>query len=158
MAFGAIPGSVRSLFLAAVPGLMKRGLGSNAMINWAKGTIGGYRRINMLSDIRRITGLAKLEKAVRALSPDETFPRYTMVESNYRAARRYYVRAKMDLTDLETGETYEKWVSFYDNKRMSKGMWSSDFLAGYAHGLYGAGVSIKHLEIVSVEHKKGWAY
>ncbi|KKL23662.1 hypothetical protein LCGC14_2423180, partial [marine sediment metagenome] len=85
MAFGAIPGSVRSLFLAAVPGLVKRGLGSNAIINWARGTIGGYRRVNMLADIRRISGLAKLEKAVRSASSNVLFPKYTMVESNYRA-------------------------------------------------------------------------
>ncbi len=158
MAFGAIPGSVRSLFLAAVPGLLTRGLGSNAMINWAKGTIGGYRRINMLQDIRRITGLAKLEKAVRLVSPDVMFPQYTMVESNFRAARRYFVKGKMTVTDDETGEESERWVSFYSNKRMTKQVWTEDFIAGYAEGRYGAFETIKDVSIVSVEHKKGWAY
>ncbi len=158
MAFGAIPGSVRSLFLAAVPGLLKQGLGSNAMISWAKGTIGGYRRVNMLQDIRRITGLAKLEKAVRLVSPDVMFPQYTMVESNYRAARRYFVKGKMTVTDDETGEESERWVSFYSNKRMTKQVWTEDFIAGYAEGRYGAYETIKDVSIVSVEHKRGWAY
>ncbi len=158
MAFGAIPGSVRSLFLASVPGLLKQGLSSNAMINWAKGTIGGYRRINMLADIRRISGLGKLEKAVRRVAPDRLFPTYTMVESDFRSARRYFVKAKMQLIDDETGEVFQKWISFYDNQRSTKGAWSSDFMSGYVAGRYGEGVTIESMEIVSVEHKKGWAY
>lgn len=158
MAFGAIPGSVRSLFLAAVPGLLKQGLGSNAMINWARGTIGGYRRVNMLGDIRRITGLAKLEKAVRLVSGSKLFPQYTMVESDFRSARRYFVKAKMLVYDEEIGDSYEKWVSFYDNQRSTKDQWTNDFMSGYVAGRYGEGVSIQSMEIVSVEHKKGWAY
>ena len=158
MAFGAIAGSVRSLFMAAVPGLMKRGLGSNAMINWAKGTIGGYRRVNMLADIRRISGLGKLEKAVRLVTPDVLFPRYTMVESNFRAARRYFVKAKMTVFDDETGDTYDRWVSFYSNRRMTKQVWTEDFIKGYAQGKYGAHETIRDVQIVSVEHKQGWQY
>jgi len=128
------------------------------MINWAKSNIGGYRRVNMLTDIRRISGLAKLEKAVRLVSPDVVFPQYTMVESNFRAARRYYVRAKVEVTDLEGDNKYERWVSFYSNSRMSKQQWNTDFMQGYLAASSEPLELIKNIDIVSVEHKRGWAY
>jgi len=112
----------------------------------------------MLADIRKVKGLAKLEAAVRKVSSTVLLPKYVMYEDDYRSARRYFVKATMQIFDEGSGDTYERWVSFYTNRRASKDQWTRDFLAGYVEGRYGSAEQILDMELVSVAHKKGWAY
>jgi hypothetical protein len=158
MALGAVPGGIRAVARAAIPGLLKQGLGSNAIINYLKPKGLTYRRVNMLADIRHFSGLAKLENTVKVVAGDVIFPRYAMVETEYRAARRYYVKARMTILDEDTLEESERWVSFYDNTRKSKDQWSADFVRGYMEGRYGVSELIQDVSIASVEHKRGWAH
>jgi len=158
MATGLLAGSIRAVARAAIPGFLKQGLTANAIIRQLMPMGLTYRRVAMLADIRQFSGLAKLEGAVRRLDPAKLFPQYTMVESDYRSARRYLVRARMVIEDAESLEQSERWVSFYTNKRMSKDQWTEAFVAGYAHARYAEGESIISVSIASVEHKKGWGY
>jgi len=158
MALGAVVGSIRAVAMATIPRLVAQGLGANAIINVWKPLDLTYRRITMLADIRKISGLAKLEKQVRKVAPNKLFPQYAMVESKFRAARRYFIHARMMVTDEETGETVERWVSFFSNQRMTKDQWTEGFLAGYVSAMYGVGMSIESVELASVEHQRGWNY
>lgn len=158
MALGAVPGSIRALARAAIPGYLERGLGSNAIINALRPMGLSYRRTDMLADIRHFSGLAKLEGAVRAVAPTTIFPRHAMVETDLLRPRRYYVKARMTVFDELTLEEEERWVSFYTNQRMTKDQWSGDFIRGYVEGKYGAHEQIVNVEVASVEHKRGWSY
>jgi hypothetical protein len=144
--------------MAAMPGLVKRGLGANAIINYLKPQGLTYRRVAMLADIRKFTGLAKLEHAVKATAGDVLFPRYAMVETEFRSARRYYVQARMTILDEDSLEESVRWVSFYSNTRMSKDQWTEAFVRGYAEGKYGEAEQILDVTIASVSHKRGWAH
>jgi hypothetical protein len=157
MAGGAIVGSIRAIARTAIPRLVAQGLGSNAIIRSLAGMNLTYRRVNMLADIRKFSGLAKLEKVARSLPGDVLYPRYGMVEAEFRAARRYLVTARMTLFDEEHQQEEERWVSFYSNTRMSKDQWTSAFVQGYAAGRYEANMQIVSVDIASVLHKPGWA-
>jgi hypothetical protein len=112
----------------------------------------------MLADIRKVTGLARLENAVKIVAGDVTFPAYAMLDTEFRSARRYYVQARMTILDEDSLEESERWVSFYSNTRMTKDQWTEAFVRGYAEGKYGAAEQILDVEIASVQHKRGWAF
>lgn len=158
MAAGAIVGSARAVFRSFAPQWVRLGWSANQMINRAREMGIGFRRSEMLAITRAATGLEKLEKAVRATAGDALFPKYAMVEADFRAARRYLIHGVIRYTDPETGEETVDHISFYDNTRKTKDQWVSDWFDRSAWSDSVEMVAIHGLEIVSVQHKPGWGY
>jgi len=151
-------GIARAVGRAFIPALVKRGLGSNAIQRYLRAGGFGYRRIDMLKDVREITGLMRMEKYVKAVSGSAKFPKFGMVEHGLGKDRRYRVFADMQVEDMATGETKSKTVSFYDDELRSKDKWAEAFEDQYAEGQYETGEIITSVDIRSVEHQPGWAY
>jgi len=141
-----------------IPDLIRRGLGSNAIIRELANITGTWRRSVMLQDIRQFSGLMKLERAVRALSPDRLPTKAHMVESDLRRARKYRVYGTLTVENTETGETTTKTVSMYTNDLKSKTEWENDYLDPHRLQGYTQGITLQGLEIKSIEHNKGFAY
>lgn len=141
-----------------IPALVGQGLGSNAIINILRGFGLGYRRITMLADIRQVTGLARLERAVLGVAANVIFPQYGMVEGPLRRARRYRVYGRVTVEDVDTGAKEERMVSFYTDTRDSKEGWERSFLEETDVAGYGTGKRFAALTIASVEHQAGWGY
>ena len=156
MALGAVVGSIRSVAMAAMPRLVKIGFGSNAIINWLKPKGLSYRRQTMLRDIRTFTGLERMEKAVRLVDPAKLFPQGSMVESSFRAARRYKIHGTIAYIDPETGETVEDHISFYSNQQMTKDQWLKDWFDKAAWTDSKEMAAMHSVTITSVEHQAGW--
>ena len=151
-------GVVRDRARLAIAGFAAEGLTANAIIRQLGNLSLTYRRTTMLLDIREFTGLMRLESTVRRVAWDVVFPQYGMVETYLRRARRYRVHAIAIQVDPRTGEETERNVSFYTNTRGSKNDWYDAFMQEYT-GIPGTPSElIKDLEIISVEHQKGWKY
>lgn len=157
MAAGAIVGSARAVFRSFAPGWAKLGWSANAMINEAKRLNISFRRKEMLTTTRWATGLAKLEAAARRADPDQLFPQYAMVPSDFRSARRYLIHAEIYFTDPVTGQSVTEHISFFDNTLKTKNQWLGDWFDKAAWTDSKEAAAIHGATIVSVEHKMGWA-
>lgn len=158
MGAAVIAGSLRAIARASIPSLVKQGFGANAIIASLRHHGLGYRRTVMLGDIRTLSGLMKKEGAMMAFASTKLIPRGLMVESTYRSARRYLIRGKMTTVLEATGEEVTQVVSWFSNTLMTKDQWLDKFMAAYLERAYAPGVTIKHVEVASVEHKMGWGY
>lgn len=152
-------GEQRAWSRAAMPELVARGLGSNAIVRQLKDWgLGKYRRAVMLSDIREFTGLHKLERAVRLIDAYKPAPRHVMVETELRRDRRYRVFGKMEVFNQLTGETEDQIISFYDDENLGKKQWIERFQDQFYAMQYDPQRIITKTEITAIEHQKGWKF
>jgi len=149
---------VRAIARLAIAGFTKEGLTANAIIRQLGNLSLTYRRTTMLLDIREFSGLMRLESAVRNIPWNVVMPRYGMVETYLRRARRYRVFGIATRTDPRTGEEEEKPVSFYTNTRGSKNDWYDSFMEEYQGSESEGAWLFTDFEVTSVEHQKGWKY
>jgi len=150
--------SNRTLVKPFIPSLVREGLSANRIIQTFRALGLGYRRTDMLSDIREASGLAKLEGIVRSVDPFQAMPRYAMVETRLPADRRYRIFGKAKIKDKETGEEFEQMVSMYDDENKGKAGWTESWLDYIPETGTGEKGKVIDLEIVSVEHNQGWRY
>jgi uncharacterized protein related to proFAR isomerase len=150
--------AVRAIGRLAIGGLVKQGLGSNAIIGVLAEVGLSYRRTTMLADIREFTGLMRLEKTVRQVAMDAIFPQHAMVETYLRRARRYRVFGTLTVEDPLTWERKEVNVSFYTDDRKSKEEWEQDFFEEFRDSESAQGGELLDLQIRSVSHQSGWSY
>jgi len=141
-----------------IPALLAQGLSARRIVATLRTMKLGYRYQTMLQDIRTLGGLAKHEKAIRKIALDQVVPRHLMVETYIARGYRYLVRGKLKVWDEATGTEKEKWVSFYTDVLKTKRDWTTEFLTPYTQYQYAPGEYIRGLEIVSVEHQRGWAH
>lgn len=148
----------RYLARMVIPKLVKQGLSASAIIRDLRGRGLIYRRMSMLSDIRREVGIFKFGKAVVSLGSDVQIPKRIMVETDLLRARKYRVYGTAKYVNIETGRTTYEPVSFYDNTLRTKDQWSEEYISQKEEAKYREEVVCEGIEIFSVEHNKGFRY
>lgn len=151
-------GIARTIGRTFIPSLVKRGLGGNVIQRYLMSKGLGYRRIDMLKDVREITGLMKMEKYVKAFSGSEKFSKFGMVEHELSKDRRYRVFGRITSTSRDTGEVITQSISFYDDELRSKDNWVKAFQDEFIWEKCRPDREISKIEITSVEHQQGWSY
>lgn len=153
-----VGGSSRALFRLLIPGLVTQGLGANAILGAARDMGFGVQRQWGLGQIREISGLMRLERAVRGHPRDVLPHRGLMVETELRRPRRYRVFADVTYFNTETGERQSQLISFYDDERLTKEQWRSAFDVARGESAYRTDEVVEKFDIRSIEHNKGWSY
>lgn len=148
----------RSIGKMIIERLATEGLGSNQIIKYAQSVGGGYRRTDMLNDIRVATGRFKNEYFVNNLGSNEVVPTGLMIENDLSYDASYRVYGRYVYYDEFQDEYFEETKSFYTDDLANKGKWSDDFYATYGEKYEFLGQMFMSFEITAVEHNIGYSY
>jgi hypothetical protein len=151
-------GVARMVFRAFLPSLIRQGLSSNAIINWAIKEGLSYRRQDMQATIRSFQGLYKLEGIVSKLDRNEPAPRYSMVETELPRASKYYIRGTVTYYDEATGQSWQKTISFYTDENINPNLWEKEFMDAQVENPSEPVAVILGVDFRSFEHNRGWEY
>lgn len=151
-------GLARAVARAFIPSWVKLGFGANAITRELKSFGLSYRRINMLKDIRELSGLMKMEKYISKLSDIVVIPKFGLVETELNRDRYYRVFAELEVHNTTTGLNEKRTLSWYDDELKSKSQWIKEFLEEQEEGKYAENEEIVGISIRSVEHNAGWRY
>lgn len=149
---------MRAIGRLLIPNLVGQGLGANAIIRQLRGMGMGYRRINMLADVREFAGLIRREVAARSTPVGEKPKPGVMVEMELKRPYKYRVFADVDYEDIETGAIQSQTVSFYTDELKPFDDWVEDYIADIEKEKYRPDVFVARMEIKGIEHAKGWEY
>lgn len=139
--------------------LAREGLSANRMIAMATELGGSYRRIEMLADIRKYTGRIKYETNILGMGGNNAVPRGWMVETNLNEpGANYRVFGKGEFYDWNSGETFNKTVSFYHTDLMSKDDYARDFNEYFSGGYSEDNLELIQFDQTAIEHNLGKPY
>ena len=151
-------GMARAIGRLLIPQFVAQGMGSNEIQRQFKAMGLGWRRQVMLADIREVTGMMKLERIVRAI-PRNQLPRKShMVETDLRRARKYRIFVEAHVEDIETGEQYIVKKSMYSDELNTPEGWESEYIDHEQEDTTDPTKWINGVDLVSIEHNKGFAY
>lgn len=128
------------------------------MIRELTRTTGTWRKTTMLRDIREAIDIETFGKAVREIPINVRMPKSVMVETELTRPRRFRIFSRVRETNIYTGRiTYTK-VSIYDDSWRTPEQWSEELLRQKKKSDSDPTVTIDDIDLVLVEHNKGWRY
>ena len=149
----------RAIGQAIFKSLAPEGLPAGAMIKMAQKMGGGYRRTDMLADIRKYTGRIKYEAPIRAMGGNNAVPRGWMVETDLNEpGANYRVFGKAQFYDWNTGTEFEQTVSFYHTDLMKKDDYARDFNDYFRGGYQEENLELLSFDQTALEHNLGKPY
>ena len=148
----------RAMARAMMPRLVGFGWSSSKITSWLGSYGASYRNTTMLADIRKFRNLAEYSPRVIAASPTTAISKSLLSEVELTRPRKYRVYAEGKYTDLETGYTRYKNLSFYDDTRRSKEDWAYEFEIAKREAEYMPNTSITDVRILAVEHNTKLGY
>jgi hypothetical protein len=113
-----------------------------------------YRMQNIQADMRKFMGVMKKQLSLEKIPFNVAVPKNVIVETELLMPYKYRVHGQIMLFNEETGETYKKSVSFYDDWNRGKSEWIEEFTKQYAEGEYDEGIYIMSMKITQVEHDR----
>lgn len=151
-------GIERSIAMAIIEHFAPTGLSANKIINMARDLGGGYRRTDMLEDIRVAQGKAKNQYWVEKVAGNEVIPQGLMVEKDLGVDRKYRVYGTYTYYDVEDNNYYDVTRSFYVDDYASKDDWEDTFAGTFVQRACHVDEEYIGFNITSVEHNKGYKY
>jgi len=135
-----------------------QGLPYNEIIGIARRSGGGYRRQDMLSDIRAITGRVKMQTQVENLAVGVSVPKHLMVNTDLGFPYKYRVYGESTYFDEELETEVIKTSSFYTDDLDTIETWEGDFV-GFYEGQYSENnQTLRQFKVKGVEHNRGYSY
>ena len=128
------------------------------IINYLAGTVGTYRRTDMLKDIREAKDIYTYGSKVKDLAINIRPPTDIMVETKLKRARRYRVFASARHVNKETGRVSYHNISFYDDSLRTKEQWEDEYIDQKEKDEYEVGETVTDVDIFAIEHHEGWGY
>lgn len=141
-----------------IPRLVGYGWSSSKIIGWLGDYNATYRRVTMLSDIRRYTNMQDFGSKIVDYNIEKIMPKSFMSEIDLTRARRYRIYATAKYTDRESGAVSYRRLSFYDDTRRSKTAWGDEFKRMVGAETYMPDYDIDNVEVLMVEHNRGLDY
>lgn len=117
-----------------------------------------YRYQNILNDMRTVTGLAKLEHLYKNLPKDLPIPKTRLIETELLYPAKYRIHATVQMVNQDTGDVYNKRISFYDDENLGETAWLDRWSQQFVDGLYDTGIVVTTGRVTSVEHDKRFPY
>ncbi len=158
MAGLAIGGVIRAAARVMIPSLVAQGLGARRIVATLRTAQLGYRYANMLQDIRAATHYGRWGKQVEAVAMSDIVPRYMMIETYIKRARRYMVRFKVSALNAETNETETRWFTVLTDTLKTKAEMATDFLLPYVTWPSRPELQITGINVAEVAHQRGGLY
>jgi len=131
---------------------------SRRIINYLAGTVGTYRRADMLKDIREARGIYTFGSKVKGLPINVLPPTDMMVETALKRPRRYRVFGMARHEDRGTGRISYRDISFYDDSLRTKEQWEKEYIQQKEKAEYEVGEIVTGIDIFAIEHQEGWRY
>lgn len=145
----------RAIFKTLAP----EALSANAMIKIAQKLGGAYRRQDMLTDIRQLTGRIKYQGNITTMGGNNAVPRGWMVEVRLNEpGANYRVFGKATFYDWNSGTEIVQTVSFYHTDLMAKDDYAEDFNMYFNSGYSEQNMELLGFDQTALEHNLGQPY
>lgn len=151
-------GIERSIGLAIINKLAPQGIGANEIIRIARSFGGGYRRTEMLADIRTSGQRFMNQYFVEKTASNEVIPQGLMVEKDLGYDAKYRIYGNYSYYDEESDDYFEETKSFYSDDLTQKGKWEDDFVSAFDESYLSEGKEFIAFNITGVEHNTGYDY
>lgn len=142
----------RAIGKAIIRGLLGSDLSANAIINIARTQGGGYRRKEMLSDIRSGRGLLQQQENFTKLHPDTVIPKSYFTQSEFDYDAKYRIHGNAQFYNPDTDQWFTQRKTMYTNDFMDKQGWAKQFDEQFAGGYDQEGMLYMGFEVVGAEH------
>ena len=117
----------RAAAKAMFPRLIKSGWSGRKIYTWLGSYGFQYHHSTFLSDVRRAKGLVDFGPEVVKLSSDTIVSRNKIVDSFLTQDRKYLITGQAKYTDINTGATRYRYISFYSDEQRSKQDWIDEY-------------------------------
>jgi hypothetical protein len=114
-------GSIRAIARVLMPEFVRVGVSRRGVQRLLQEWYGqAYRWAEIRKDYNEYLGLKYYQDYWNKIKPDALPKRFQFVEKDLPSGRPYYTRYYVEFENPETGERYERYVSFYTNHPISK--------------------------------------
>ena len=143
-------GLIRAVALNVIKSLVPLNLPGSEVIHYLQQMNLGYRRIDMLTDIRTAFDRVKYETQITALKPDSIVPEAWMNTEELGAPYNYRVHLKVTNFDEASGEYITEHKFMFEDDLKSVSDYESDF-PDYSVGTSDpAGIQFEGAQVVGV--------
>jgi len=148
----------RAMARAMMPRLVGYGWSGRRIWSWLGKYKAQYHHATFYKDLREFKDIAEFGSKIIKLADEARIPHKLMSEVELARPRRYRVFGRAKYRDLETGRTWSKRVSFYDDTEYVKREWGDEYIRQKRQAAYEEGWEVEDISIVHVQHMKGWSY
>jgi len=148
----------RAIGKAIIERLAPTGLSANRIIRIASSAAGGYRRTQMLDDIRVAGQRFKNQYFIEKLKSNEITPAGLMVEHDLEIDRKYRVYGKYSYYDEIEDKYFEETKSFYTDELKNTGAWTDEWTDAFREKYEAQGQDFMGFSVTAVEHNTGYPF
>lgn len=149
---------IRSQARTIIPNLVRQGFGVTRIVREISAMFGTYRRQTMFADVNEFRNFYSMREQTMSWPNDQEPKTSIMSEVELRRLRNYRVFAEASYLDPDTGEAEEKVVSWYTNESGTMEELADQYRTNVILYEYKPGKILDKLDIVHIQHNKGWKY
>lgn len=148
----------RSIGYSFIQPMVKQGLSANRIYSMLVKAGVGYRKQDMLADIRVFSGRHANQTQVTSLGGNNAVPTNYMVETELRRPYKYRVYGETHYYDFETGDEIIQEGSFYTDELAKKQDWEQAYVDNIRNSPSVPNTEIMSFRVTSVEHNEDFSY
>jgi hypothetical protein len=150
-----MPGSTRSAARGFLEELVKRGWGSSQIQDWLRQAGYGYRRADLLADIREIKGIEARAVTFRSIRLTALPTPRTVHDTTKHLARPFLFTARVNFYDPVTGQSGYHYYSMPLSKLRTRGVLEQRLIELASQQAKQYGFVVTGLEGQTVVHRAG---
>lgn len=148
----------RSIGYTFIESMVKGGISPTRIYNLlVKGGV-GYRKQDVLDDIRVFSNRHKMQSQVESLTGNLVIPTNYMSDTELRRPVKYRVYGEIHSWDFEEGTEVISDGSFYTDNLAKKEDWEQSFKDQYRRSEKYPDLEIMSFHITGVDHNKSFGY
>lgn len=148
----------RSIGYSFIEPMVKAGIGSNRIYNLLRQAGVGYRKQDVLNDIRVFSNRNKMSTQIEGLTGNRVVPTNYMTDTELRRPYKYRVYGEIHSWDFEEGTEVISQGSFYTDDLAKKEDWEESFKDQYRRSEKYPDLEIMSFHISGVDHNEGFGY